>query len=328
MLVNNKGKCAKAADFPVGACKDTCIEAKTDYQGNDLVKGGLPASTPASCCAKCKATARCKYWTFGSKGDGSSVCWVKWASTGVQSQAGRTSGTMLIKKDGTCAKAADWPAEAPGCCETSAIEKGTDYQGSDLIKGGARGEAEKSPEKCCTACKKTPGCKFWSYGYASFMSPKRYACWVKSSMSGWQRQSDRTSGTVQLKKDGTCPKKEDLPLGGCQSYNFEPGIDYQGSDLLKAMATKGYWSYKKTTSEQCCRLCKKTQGCKYWTHGKHKPSGKWTCWVKGHPGSYEVQGEGDSGQAKYGARTSGTLVQNADGSFKKAGTSGIKRKRL
>ena len=199
-------------------------------------------------------------------------------------------------------------------------------QGSDLIHGGVRGDAEKSPEKCCTACKKTPGCKFWSYGYASWMHPKRYACWVKSSMHGWQRQSDRTSGTVQLKKDGTCPKKEDLPLGACQSYNFEPGIDYQGSDLVKAMQTKGDWSYHHTTDEHCCHLCKKTPGCKYWTHGLHKPSGKWTCWLKSSPHGYQVQGEGDSGQSKYGARTSGSLVQNADGSFKKAATSGLPKK--
>ena len=70
-------------------------------------------------------------------------------------------------------------------------------------------------------CKKTPGCKFWAYGYDSFL--KRNACWVKSSMAGWQRQSNRQAGTVLLKDDGTCAKKEDLPIGGCQSSNFEVG---------------------------------------------------------------------------------------------------------
>jgi len=124
--------------------------------------------------------------------------------------------------------------------------------------------------------------------------------------------------------NGGCPVKGDFPIGGCQSKNFEVGIDYQGSDLVKSKETKGYWNMSETSDESCCKLCKQTEGCKYWTHGKHTPSGKWVCWVKSAPTGYEVQGS----SSKYGARTSGTLVQSNDGSFKKAANSGIKKSRL
>ena len=133
LVSNSTGACAKSSDFPVGACQSDCIEESTDYQGNDLVKGGLPATSASECCSKCKATSKCIYWTFGTK-DGASVCWVKWASAGVQSQVGRTSGTLLVKNDGTCAKKADWLAQSPNACNTTCFQRNTDYQGSDLVK--------------------------------------------------------------------------------------------------------------------------------------------------------------------------------------------------
>ena len=46
-----------------GSCSLGCIEDNTDYQGNDLIMGGLTSDGPKTCCEKCQATAGCKYWS-------------------------------------------------------------------------------------------------------------------------------------------------------------------------------------------------------------------------------------------------------------------------
>lgn len=110
-------------------------------------------------------------------------------------------------------------------CSHKCFSTNTDYQGNDLVKGGIKASSAKA---CCAACAKTAGCKFWTFG------TDKNTCWVKDSAAGWQTQSHRISGQRVLNSKGMCATKSDFPVGACQSKNFEPGIDYQGSDLVKA----------------------------------------------------------------------------------------------
>jgi hypothetical protein len=87
----------------------------TDYQGSDLIAGGAEPAPPRratkitfsdrndagilqvasaqDCCAKCVATAGCKYFTFGSD---VKKCWPKSGKSGQQTQSYRTSGDVCM----------------------------------------------------------------------------------------------------------------------------------------------------------------------------------------------------------------------------------------
>jgi hypothetical protein len=39
-----------------------------DYQGSDLIKGGIQAASASECCKKCNGHSACSYWTFGTSG--------------------------------------------------------------------------------------------------------------------------------------------------------------------------------------------------------------------------------------------------------------------
>ena len=110
-------------------CADQCIQRNTDYQGSDLVKGGIAATTESQCCMACKKTAGCVYWTFGTD---KNKCWVKSGARGWQTQNYRNSGSLVVMSDGGCAVKGDFPV---GACQSTNIEQGVDYQGSDLVKG-------------------------------------------------------------------------------------------------------------------------------------------------------------------------------------------------
>ena len=136
------------------------------------------------------------------------------------------------------------------------IQTNTDYQGSDLVKGGV---GATSASQCCLACKKTPGCMYWTFG------TDRKTCWVKSGAKGWETQNYRNSGSLVLMSDGGCPVKGDFPVGACQSANIEQSIDYQGSDLVKG-------GVQANSATACCAACKKQEGCRYWTFGQRNGS--------------------------------------------------------
>ena len=99
----------------------------TDYHGNDMIKGGLSATSASeyvsptqktsattrfcllrglivivvvvcvfvcSCCWKCAVTAGCKFWTYGSANPMINMCWVKTSSSGKESQSNRIAGSL------------------------------------------------------------------------------------------------------------------------------------------------------------------------------------------------------------------------------------------
>ena len=75
-----------------------------DYHGADLVKGGVRASSPSDCCAKCRANSKCLYWTYGTRGSKKGTCWLKSSETGRQMQGNRDAGRV-------CRKAPSPPAD-------------------------------------------------------------------------------------------------------------------------------------------------------------------------------------------------------------------------
>lgn len=74
------------------------------------------------------------------------------------------------------------------CAAHSPYYVNTDYDGSDLIKGGITNIA--SVQDCCAKCVATSGCKYFTYG------TDKKTCWVKSGSTGKEAQSYRTSGDV------------------------------------------------------------------------------------------------------------------------------------
>jgi hypothetical protein len=73
------------------ACQSKNVQDGVDYQGSDLIKGGLKSPNAATCCKKCAATTGCKFWTQAKD---KNVCWVKSTAKGWQRQSNRISGKM------------------------------------------------------------------------------------------------------------------------------------------------------------------------------------------------------------------------------------------
>lgn len=72
---------------------------KHDYQGSDLIRGGVSANSPADCCKKCRQNRRCRYWTYGTHRPRKGRCWLKKNSKGSQRQSNRESGRVCKRKN-------------------------------------------------------------------------------------------------------------------------------------------------------------------------------------------------------------------------------------
>lgn len=82
------------------SCRDTTTFLKKhDYQGSDLIRGGVRASSPAECCKKCRQNRRCRFWTYGTHNPRKGRCWLKKNSRGSQRQNNRESGRVCHKKN-------------------------------------------------------------------------------------------------------------------------------------------------------------------------------------------------------------------------------------
>lgn len=78
-------------------CQDPSQFAKKrDYQGSDLIKGGVPVANAQACCKKCEGTKFCEYWTYGTSGKRKGTCWVKSSMQGNEPQDDRESGRLCI----------------------------------------------------------------------------------------------------------------------------------------------------------------------------------------------------------------------------------------
>jgi hypothetical protein len=93
-------------------CGDTTrFEDAVDYQGSDLVKGGVKggALTAQACCRACVSNPQCDYWTWGK--DGAHSCWLKANSKGWEKQANRQSGSIFRAANGAAVVATLPPAK-------------------------------------------------------------------------------------------------------------------------------------------------------------------------------------------------------------------------
>ena len=141
-------------------CSDPrSILKRQDYQGSDLIKGGLNATDASDCCSKCLANKKCNFWTYGTSGVRKGVCWLKKDSIGRQVQSNRDAGKV-------CRSSKDCPPVADNgicqdCQKAENILRGHDYQGADLIKGGV---TASSSSDCCSKCHANDQCLYWTYG--------------------------------------------------------------------------------------------------------------------------------------------------------------------
>jgi len=104
------------------------------------------------------------------------------------------------------------------CDESAHIEDAVDYQGADLLKGGVKG-GTTSPKACCLECFEHPKCVAWTWGKDS------HKCWLKTSDSGREKQSNRDSGPISRTATpaATAPKEHDAPLAiGTQHAALPP----------------------------------------------------------------------------------------------------------
>jgi len=80
------------------SCRDSSTFLKRhDYQGSDLIRGGVSADSPDECCKKCRQNSRCRYWTYGTHNPRKGRCWLKKNTRGSQSQSNRESGRVCKK---------------------------------------------------------------------------------------------------------------------------------------------------------------------------------------------------------------------------------------
>ena len=198
--------------------QDSSILRKQDYQGADLIKGGLRASSSKECCKNCRANAKCKFWTHGTTGNRKGTCWLKADSTGREAQDNRDSGKI-------CRTAADVdPLHEDGECKdckfTQNILYGEDYQGADLIKGGVKAWG---PPDCCIKCRANPQCRYWSFGNAG---SRKGTCWLKNDQTGRETQTNRDSGKVcreaPKQSASTAEKSSDAVM--CHCVNPGAGV--------------------------------------------------------------------------------------------------------
>ena len=89
---------ANGIDNDIEVCSD-CGNAENilhghDYEGADLVKGGVTSSSPSDCCSLCRARDGCSYWAYGNSGARKGTCWLKRSRSGRQLQANRDAGSV------------------------------------------------------------------------------------------------------------------------------------------------------------------------------------------------------------------------------------------
>jgi len=142
---------------------------------------------------------------------------------------------------------------------TCVVEKGVNYPGNDIGKTAAA-----SPEECCDLCNKVPNCKAFTWNKWN-----GGVCWFKSKKDNVVNDPSCSSSTVS----GVEPQPT------CQ---VEKGVNIVGGDIGKQTCS---------SSDKCCDLCTKVNGCKAWTWSKENGG---TCWFKSKKAKVIPDGNCDS----------------------------------
>lgn len=166
-------------------------------------------------------------------------------------------GTMLMPKwNEKASRLAGHKSSVRGkkeCTAPSQFEDKVDYQGSDLIKGGVPGGAADA-KACCEACAAHATCKFWTW------AKNNKKCWLKSAMSGWEKQSNREAGKVKDKHLAAAAATTAAAAGGggvsastssaAAAATTAPPPSPPAADGVEAPDDPGWWIKAESISEK------------------------------------------------------------------------------
>jgi glucan 1,3-beta-glucosidase len=177
-------------------------------------------------------------------------------------------------------------------------EVGIDFNGDDIATVEA-----SLPELCCDKCRKTQGCK--AYTFVNYNADGRPRCYLKSGSGTKQKLVGAVSAVVSapactVPSAGQCGSDKDgvscCPSGEyCQPWNpffyqcrpspkqcaaQEVGVDYVGDDM-KTIESILPW--------ECCDRCAETAGCKAYTFVNYNSNGKSACYLKSGTGKKQAK---------------------------------------
>lgn len=159
------------------------------------------------------------------------------------------------------------PAQEEGGC---VFVEGIDFGKGPLPINKGKEEVFSTPQECCDHCKKTPGCKTWTYIRVKEKYIPKGACYLRSVMAPAIRCSICTSGLVR-------EESQNQPEQECK---FLLGMDFKGSDLTKKRDVKRV--------EECCAHCKANRLCKAATFHLRKGQEKGICYLKRGLGQLQI----------------------------------------
>jgi len=154
---------------------DTAIAEGICRAGNDLVHGGVSATSWQECCSLCTTNSSCVAWTYNQ--DAASRCFLKSEPT-----PGSAGDSCVSSPDNSRSCAAEDTDAAVGICRP----------GDDLVEGGV---AAGSWQECCSTCSMATGCEAWTFNTGSKPTP----CYLKS-------------GYTESTSDVNCISSPDVPV--------------------------------------------------------------------------------------------------------------------
>ncbi|KAH9183057.1 hypothetical protein AeNC1_014969 [Aphanomyces euteiches] len=267
----------RIAGFPK-AIPSTCsaLQTDTDYSGANIAT--TQRSSADQCCDDCQNNAACKLFVWFQ-----GVCYLKGTPGTQTTSSGRVAG---------------FPRSKPNTCST--LQPNTDYADYNI------GTTQRvSADLCCDDCKATPLCQLfvWYQGVCYLKSAKGTQTYTDGATAGFVPATGPTCGAVESNTDypgkdlytarasdvGACCKTC-INESACNAYTWsqdgscylksarggastnsgatsarvnkcsaiEQGVDYIGNDLSSATAS---------SVDDCCALCRNTNGCKAYTYG-------------------------------------------------------------
>eukprot|EP01135_Chromosphaera_perkinsii_P010515 Nk52_evm25s2152 gene=Nk52_evmTU25s2152 len=222
------------------------FEYDVDYDGTNISEHN--GKKGDDCCLLCKKTNGCEAFTWTDYKDG--TCWLKKDVKAGKPYPGAISGGFSIgvfpKKDfpeGDPSNTGSGDGSGGGSSGGSTIsgncvfKQGVDFNGNDIKK-----ETGVPVERCCSLCESTSNCAFYTWG-----PYEGGTCYLKDKISGLKQKDVVSSGSM---------------------CGFEYDVDYDGTNISEHNGKKG---------DDCCLLCKKTNGCEAFTWTDYKDG---TCWLK------------------------------------------------
>ncbi|GMH32315.1 hypothetical protein BSKO_00149 [Bryopsis sp. KO-2023] len=135
------------------------------------------------------------------------------------------------------------PARDEGGC---VFVEGIDFGKGPMPINDGKKDVFDTPQECCDLCKRTPGCRTWTYIRVEEKFSPKGACYLRAVQAPAIRCSICTSGLV----------KQDFLSEPETTCNYFLGMDLFGEDLEITRADR---------VEDCCDKCKKDKRCRSMT---------------------------------------------------------------